>query len=283
MAFTITQSFEKLRSNLEITDLQESTVSTRQQVVRAAIENQLDVIDSFLTGSYRRSTMIAPLKDADVDVFIVLDPKYYPHGQAKLLERTRAALRTRYKTPDISPNGQAVTIRFEDFRVDVVPGFRRKGGGFLIPDTQNQLWISTDPKRHVDIWSAKNKQQKGLLVPLLKMIKCWNREHGSFRSFHLEVLALTVFEGVLISDYPSGARYFFQQARGRATMALADPAGLSPTIAGYRASEQHRNITALDAAFQAAFAAEHHEGNGDTRTAVSFWQRVFGSAFPSYG
>jgi hypothetical protein len=37
----------------------------------------LEVLDSFLTGSYRRSTMIAPLKEADVDVFVVLDAKCY--------------------------------------------------------------------------------------------------------------------------------------------------------------------------------------------------------------
>jgi hypothetical protein len=39
MAITIADEFEKLRSNLEITDLQEETVSTPQQNVRKAIED----------------------------------------------------------------------------------------------------------------------------------------------------------------------------------------------------------------------------------------------------
>ena len=77
MAKTIDEGFEELRSNLEITDLQEKTVSTRQKNVRKALEDDFDILDSFLTGSYRRSTMIAPLKGADLDIFIVLDPKYY--------------------------------------------------------------------------------------------------------------------------------------------------------------------------------------------------------------
>src|SRR6516225_4865062 len=77
MAKTIDEGFAGLRSNLEITDLQEKTVSTRQQNVRKALEDDFDILDSFLTGSYRRSTMIAPLKGADLDIFIVLDPKYY--------------------------------------------------------------------------------------------------------------------------------------------------------------------------------------------------------------
>jgi tRNA nucleotidyltransferase (CCA-adding enzyme) len=77
MATTIRQSFANLKSNLEITSLQSSTVSTRQRNVRDAVEAGLQVEDSFLTGSYSRSTMIAPLKDADVDIFVVLNPKYF--------------------------------------------------------------------------------------------------------------------------------------------------------------------------------------------------------------
>lgn len=77
MATTILQSFEDFKKNLGITELQESTVSTRQKNVRQVMEAGMGVLDSFLTGSYRRNTMISPLKEADVDIFIVLDAKYF--------------------------------------------------------------------------------------------------------------------------------------------------------------------------------------------------------------
>ena len=135
MATTISNGFAKLRDNLEISDLQTATVSARQQNVRKAVDLGMSVSDDFLTGSYRRNTMIAPLKKADVDVFVVLNSSHFKqHGQQQLLADTKAALRKSYRTPDISPNGQAVTILFDDFRVDVVPAFHRKGGGYLIPD-----------------------------------------------------------------------------------------------------------------------------------------------------
>ena len=90
MATTITTSFQKLKSNLEITGLQKSTISTRQENVRSAITNEMEVLDSFLTGSYSRATMIAPLSEADIDIFIVLDPKYYEAGgQASLLDKVK--------------------------------------------------------------------------------------------------------------------------------------------------------------------------------------------------
>src|SRR5690606_1580384 len=112
MATTIFASFEKLKENLEITGLQKSTVSTRQNNVREVVEKDLLVLDTFLTGSYSRNTMIAPLKEADVDIFIVLDPKYFYHydngqngGQAGLLDLVKRTLRKTYtRTPDISRN-----------------------------------------------------------------------------------------------------------------------------------------------------------------------------------
>ncbi len=108
MATTIKEGFRQLSRNLEITSLQEQTVSTRQNSVRETIEADFAVLDSFLTGSYRRSTMIAPLAEADVDVFVVLDPKHYaPSGQAALLDAVRVGLRKTYpKTPKISATAE---------------------------------------------------------------------------------------------------------------------------------------------------------------------------------
>jgi Second Messenger Oligonucleotide or Dinucleotide Synthetase domain len=234
MASTIDEGFEELRSNLEITDLQEETISTRQKNVRKALEGDFTILDSFLTGSYRRSTMISPLKEADVDIFFVLDPKYYGGDQTVLLNNVKATLRKTYtKTPDISPDGHAVTITFTDFKVDVVPGFYRTGGGYLIPDSQLTRWLATDPKKHVEIWSAANKAHNGDLVPVLKMLKGWNQSRGVLRSFHLETLALSVLDGVRIDSFPSGVRYVFDKARDKINKKLSDPAGYSDDVAAH--------------------------------------------------
>jgi tRNA nucleotidyltransferase (CCA-adding enzyme) len=130
MAKTIDQGFHELRANFQITGLQQTTVATRQSKVREVLEEELTILDSFSTGSYSRSTMIAPLKEADVDIFVILHSSYYHHynnqngGQGGLLDLVkRTLLKTYTRTPNISRNGQAVSIRFSDFSVDVVPAF----------------------------------------------------------------------------------------------------------------------------------------------------------------
>jgi len=288
LATTIKQSFLGFKSNLEITGLQQQTVSTRQQNVRDAVAVDMTVLDSFLTGSYRRSTMIAPLSDADIDVFVVMDSAYFQQGgQAALLDKVKAALKKEYpKTPKISRNGQAVTITFSDFVVDVVPAFFRQGGGFLIPDSINARWISTDPKKHVEIWSTANSNHGGNLVPLIKMVKAWNRQHSSLlRSFHLETMILGILTNVTINDFSSGTRYVFDKARQAVKSATYDPSGYGGNLADYLNTQQKIDdvVSRLETAYTRAIDAESLEKQGKTSSAVDKWRLIFGDYFPAYG
>ncbi|MDY0281882.1 MAG: CBASS oligonucleotide cyclase [Salinivirgaceae bacterium] len=287
MPTTIKQGFEKLRENLEITGLQEKTVSTRQQNVRDVVAAGMAVLDSFLTGSYRRSTMIAPLTEADVDVFVVLDPKHFSaNGQRTLLDEVKRVLRKTYtRTPEISPNGQAVTIRFEDFKMDVVPGFYRKGGGFLIPDAQAARWISTDPKKHVELWTASNKAHNGDLVPLIKMIKGWNKTHSAlFHSFHLECMIREILKNVTISDFSSGCRYVFNSAKDKVYTPIYDPAGYGGDVgSSMKLMDKQAAAGGLHSALNLALEAEQLESVGRTADAFEKWRKVFNDYFPAYG
>lgn len=287
MAKTIKQSFSDFKSNLEITGLQKSTVSTRQENVRDAVEKEMNVLDSFLTGSYSRSTMISPLSEADIDIFIVLDPKYYEaNGQASLLDKVKRVLRKTYtKTPEISRNGQAVTITFTDFVVDVVPAFYRQGGGYLIPNSKTSSWIATNPKVHVELMSNENASHNGDLVPCVKMIKGWNKGiNDAFVSFYLELIAVKIFSGVTISDFPSGTRYFFDKGREAIKYKATDPAGYGDQVNGLRNCNSVEDaVGRFETAYNRALKAEEYERKGYTQNAVDEWRKIFGDYFPAYG
>jgi len=294
MATTIPASFLKLKENLQISGDQVSTISTRQKNVRDAVSRELKVLDSFLTGSYSRSTIIAPLAKADVDIFITLDSKYFHHykdgqngGQAGLLDLIKRALKKTYpSTPDISRNGQAVTIQFSDFIVDVVPGFSRQGGGYLIPNSINNSWISTDPKKHVEIVTNANIVHDGDFVPLVKMIKAWNRNNNKyFGSFHLEVLALDIFNNVKISDFSSGVRYFFDKGKDLISKKNLDPAGYGGDVGSYINTREKIDeaVRRFELAHERAIKAEDYARRGYTKEAVDMWIKIFGDYFPIYG
>jgi hypothetical protein len=237
--------------------------------------------------------MIAPLSEADVDIIMVLHSKYFHNysdgkngGQAGLLDLLKSTLRKTYtRTPDISRNGQAVSIKFEDFLIDVVPAFNRSGGGFLIPNSINGTWLSTDPKKHLEIFSQANATHKGNFVPIAKMLKAWNKTTGQyFRSFHLEVMALQILDKVTISTFPSGVRYFFDKAREKVKFQTKDPSGYEGDVGSYISTEFQiqEAISRFQTAYDRAIKAEDCERRGYTSDAVEQWKRVFGDYFPSY-
>jgi hypothetical protein len=285
---TIAQGFAKLQDNLQITDLQDSTVDTRQNNVREAVAKELTVLTSFVTGSYRRGTLIAPLSKADIDIFVILDPSYHSSdGYANLIDRVKRVLKGTYpSTPEISRNGQAVTITFTDFTVDVVPGFHRQGGGYLIPDSVMKRWIETDPTQHVTIWNNANAAHFQQLVPVIRMIKQWNRAHSALlRSFHLETLVLQILNNVTISDLPSAARFVFDKAREACKFVVNDPAGYGGNIAAYLDTQEKvaEIVKRFETAYTQAVEAERLAAANQLPAAFVKWRTVFGDSFPAYG
>ena len=288
MATTVSAGFNLLKSNLEITGLQKTTVAQRQQNARDAVEKDFSVLDSFVTGSYSRHTMIAPLKDADIDIFVVIDPFYFNnYTPASLLDKVRATLKKTYpKTPKISRNGQAVTITFTDFQVDVVPSFYRNGGGYLIPDSIGGRWIATDPTVHQSHMAQANSTHNGDLVPLVKMIKAWNRCISSaFYGFYLELMVKSILDGVTISNYSSGVRYVFDKGREKIKYKMPDPANLNEEQVGglNNVSTVEQAQSKFETAYKRAIKAEQFEMNGNTYSAFEEWRKIFGGYyFPAY-
>lgn len=285
MPKTIKAGFDELQSRLNITTLQTGVVSTRQTNLRDAIKAEFTTIDDFLTGSYRRSTMIAPLADADVDIMIVLDASYYKKYTATaLLDRVRTVLLKTYpNSPKISRSGQAVTIKFSDFRADVVVGYNRTGGGYLIANSLTNSYLSTDPKKHITLWATSNTGHGGMLVPLIKMVKGWNRENGDLlRSFHLEAMVRAAYDGGTIASYPGAVREFFRVAEG--FIDVTDPAGYGGNIGSYLSSADRAGVKSRFAsASTRAKDAIEHDADGKAEKAYERWGLVFGKYWPAYG
>ena len=288
------EAFRRLRANLELTGLQEKTVAARQASVRAAVERQLTVADSFLTGSYRRQTLIRPLSRADVDIVVVLDRGYRKRGPRAVLELVKKVLLAEYtKGTKIGRNGQAVTITFSDFIVDVVPAFARPWWttwdeeSWEICDSGSNRWIATNPKGHVAISSKANARHDGELVPRIKQLKAWNRAAGSpLRSFHLEALAWSIFgkSGLWYhpqaSDWDS-ARYFFKKAQSKLRESLSDPAGTGKDVGDYlHGTALDGAVSKAESAFKCCQRGDEAAQNGDLAAMHEAYGRVFGD-YPS--
>lgn len=251
------------------------------------------MVGDFLTGSYRRHTLIGPLARPDVDIVVVLDRRYKDRGPRAVLELVRKALLVEYtRTPASSRNGQVVTIAFNDFVMEMVPAFALPwwnwNTGREICDSKTDGGITTNPTRHVELSWAGNRAHGGHLIPRIKQLKAWNRYAGEpLRSFHLEALAWSIFgtsfwwhESVR-SDWAS-ARKFFEKAPDMVRYRLSDPAGLGGDVgACLRGTALETATSKMNTALDRCKRVERAPIDGDLAAMHQAYHRVFGDAYPA--
>jgi hypothetical protein len=242
---TVQEAFEKFRSNLELHPDEEADASERQQEIRAVMEKSFDVVDDFLTGSYKRWTKTKPLKD--VDIFCVLGQKdrhYRSKKPSILLADVETVLADVYGSDCVSRQRRSVTVDFgvmEDengetggkiMSFDVVPAFTLEDY-YEIPDTSTSSgWTKTNPKVHEEKALAAQKAYDDKWKGLVRMMKSWNREQGKpiKPSFLIEVMALEVLHPAWGGNYAREMQAFFYTLADRIHEDWPDPAGLGPDI-----------------------------------------------------
>ena len=280
----IDDAFDKLKCNLEITQTEQDLAVTRHNLIRDHISASWTLIDDFLTGSYDRKTKTKKLKD--VDIFVVIDPDgpqgYLANGSGSVAV---AALRQILSTgwSDLESDEHVVIINYAGEDVasyEVAPVFPRKGGGYLMPNGTG--WMATDPTKHADLVTSKNKRCDEKFVPFMKMVKGINREANDViqPSFLLEVMGLDlVLEP--FGRYRDEIRFFLASAADRMTEDWADPAGLGPNVnAGITNPKRETFAQTVRKWLAVAEEALLLENEGKERAAVEKWRKLFGWRMP---
>ena len=290
-----TEAFEKFRKRLELSETERKDASKRQTEVRECIRGGFDVKTDFLSGSYKRHTKTKPLKD--VDVFFVLGAKEKwrrDKPPIEMLQAFETCLKKKYTEKDQTELcRRAVTVIFEKsyypenhdgkvLSIDAVPAFESGSDEYEIPDKVTGTWIKTNPEKHQQQATAKNKEMDGCWVPLVKMVKGWNRANGKpiKPSFLIEVMAEELVEAPA-SSYPNEVRNFFAAMEANIGGSWPDPAALGPPVSDQMTADL---VTAAKQALQeaqrkAALAARA-EQTGRQGEALRLWREVLGDYFP---
>jgi hypothetical protein len=281
-------AFAGLKTNLEITTAEQNLASSRHVLIRDHIRDRWDLTEDFLTGSYDRHTKTKKLKD--VDLFVVIDPKGAQSGLSagsgtEAVKQLADIIRTKWS--DVTTDDTVVTISYAGEDVasyEIAPAFATTRG-YKIPNGTG--WMETNPNIHAKMVTKKNSDCGGKFVPLVKMIKGINREHGEpiSPSFLIEVMALDLVEpglGKTLGRYQDEVRFFLAAATDTATQNWPDPAGLGPDVNGSATSwDRTQHQQALTRWLAIAEEAVYLEGQGQDRAAVTKWKSLFGSRMPT--
>ena len=290
---TVAEAFEKFRQRLELSESERKDAIRRHQDVRENIRAEFDVSRDFLTGSYARHTKTKPLKD--VDIFFCLgeeEKEWRDKAPIKVLEEFESCLSDAYGSENVELGRRCVTVEFEKrnptvdeegkvLSVDAVPAFETDIY-YEIPDRILGEWIKSDPEVHKVDASAKNSEMDGKWVPLVKMLKRWNRSaDGPVKpSFLIEVMALDLVDAPF-TTYPSEIRRFFASSLDGVHQEWPDPAGLGSPVSDQMTTERRKTAEiVLRQAEVSAARAVQLEGQGKNGDALALWREIMGKYFP---
>lgn len=294
---TTAEAFEEFRSRLELSETERKDAIRRHKDVRAVITEKFEIEgDGFLTGSYARHTKTKPLKD--VDIFFPLkgddlDLAWRNKGPAAILEAFKSCLEKVYGKEAVELGRRCVTVTFdkanptvsEDGKVlsiDAVPAIAL-ADCYEIPDRILGRWIKSNPEIHMAESTAKNKSLDGKWVPLVKMLKAWNRAAGGpiEPSFLVEVMAQGLVDGPF-TTFPSEVRRFFAAAMDGVMLDWPDPAGFGPPVSDQMTpAKRQKAVEALRKAEVQAARATRLEKEGKQGEALVAWREILGRYFPT--
>ena len=290
---TTEEAFEKYRKRLELSETERQNTIKRHGEVRACIRAKFSVDNDFLTGSYGRHTKTKPLKD--VDIFFVLGQKerdkYRSKAPSQLLDAFVQCLRDTYGHNAVEPGRRCATVEFERnttdeegkvLSIDAVPAFDL-GNCYEIPDRQLGQWIKSDPEIHKAQATSKNKSLGGKWVPLVKMVKRWNRSAGKpiKPAFLIEVMMQDLVDAPF-TTYPSEVRRFFASALDGIRKKWPDPAGFGPPGSDQMTPALiEAAVEKLRKAETQAALAVRLEAQGRQTDAIALWREIMGRYFPA--
>ena len=293
---TTNEYFEDLfnRVNLKIDDKERKLIENKQTELRVALRGKLILKDDFLTGSYRRHTIIKPKKEGemfDVDIFVAFDKKEYGEKELKELRSLVAVALAEIKkeNPKFGINSindsqrRSVCVEYgNNFFIDVVPSIEiEKDKLYKIFDKRTLAPVNSNPKLHAQLLTDANELTGGKLVPIIKMLKSWKREKCDYmKSFHLELLAVEILGGEKALSYSDGIVKFFSEASTKLkTACLKDPANSDYLIDAYLDTDGTRNqlLSLIDIEKKYANSAIKFEHDGDSEFTLIEWRKIFGS------
>lgn len=294
MATTVHGAFQDYKFNLEITDRQENTVANSRAAMVTNLKRELYLHseESKVIGSWGRNTLTRHLPEGDVDVMIILHYDkhrnwYSVPGVTACLDKFKQIIDSNYPNTVNRRDQNCITVKFKQFRLDVVPAFKWEGGFYKIPDSVRGNWIETDPFTFADYITRVNKTMDGTFVPIIKMVKGWNRDAGwPISSFHLECMLYYHYRNYTESfSYSSTLKRFFEFLPTYLQNSCYDPIRNERVDTyldtGFPTKRQQATSKAQSAAKDAARAFSYEKTNPEA--SIKLWGVLLGEFFPAYG
>lgn len=286
MPRTVDAGFDEMLRRQTLTPNQQSVAQTRVAALKTFFSKQFSMAEeAFATGSYARGTICADQRDIDIMAPVAYEywERYQDRSQ-DFLYMVRDKLNTGYQTTGVSSKQIAVTLDFRIIAADVVPCFKRKGGGYLMPNGKGG-WLSTNPREHIVLVGNADSAHKGRLKPLIRLMKAWNLANGNhLRSFHVEMLIMKMWNDLEVGSWSHSVKAMLAVMGTWVKAPAYDPWKDDLQIDSYLSSDDRALVVRM-LNEDATRSAEAEELRKQNRISDAFerWNVVYRQKFPAFG
>lgn len=287
MPTTVVSGFTELLDRLALTDGQRTTASSRVSGIRDFFNNNFSTAEqAFTIGSYARGTLVRWERDIDIIAPLSVNEYWerYKANSRDFLYWVRNALNDHYATTEVSSREVAAVLDFTVICCEVVPAFKRTGGGYLIPDGKGG-WQATNPQFHQQLMKTADENHGAKLKPVVKLMKAWKMANElSISSLHTELLTEQLWRTGSIVDRPSAVASTLASFQTWLQVSFQDPWASGGFIDTWL-SQADRDLAIKTAQLDSKSAASAESARKEGRTPDAFkeWDTVYRHKFPSYG
>lgn len=286
----LVSDFKALASSIEPKAAHVAAAKAAQEKVRDQLcideESKDAVKDTFLSGSYARSTAINDINDVDVICLLDIDSSITaPEVVLAWLD----GILGRYYT-ETKRQGRSIGVQgAKGVWLDIVPGSPLAGnsGPIRIPDREASEWVTSHPKGQITAASDLNGATNGYFVPAVKLVKFWRdrlpRLSCRPKSYILETLVHRTIgypnsHAVAIVNSLEGIGRTYGAFRNTNSVPfISDPGHSSVNVAKRWPSAEFDEFMAQ--AESAAAIARKALNEPDVDQSRKLWRKLFGSTF----
>jgi hypothetical protein len=256
-------------------DRDSSGIQRHLDEIRAALGKDLaGSVDLKFGGSVSKRTYVEGL--SDVDALVMLDNCTLADGSpGEALKYFCDRLRERFPKTAISEGQLAVTVRFADAEIQLLPAVSCRGA-VKIADPRGEGWSRIKPQEFAGILSDVNEKAGYKVVPVVKLAKAivamLPAQHR-ISGYHAESLGVAIFRNYEGPLRPKDMlRRFFTEASTRVLTPMADTTGQSVHVDDYLGSGESVKRRVVSDAFGRIARRMH---NADVASAVDSWKNLF--------
>lgn len=240
-----------------------------------------------IIGSYGKGTAVRPPRDIDVLFFMPPDDyyrfdRYRSNGQSALLQEIKGLFQERYpRTKEIGGDGQVVVVDFSTgHTVEVLPGWHRRGGGMLVPDTHDGgSWQHVDHDAEIAFVADSDDRTGGNTRNLIMMMKVWQ----THCSVPVKSLVLELRSVRFLSKWPHAKEspHYYDWMVRDFFAELIEKANSWHTIPGTDEKKHYGDawLSKAQSAYRRAAKACEYESAGKDIDATVEWRKIFGGQY----